>query len=150
MLAVGPADAADTLDRRPMAAETFFLHLAGDMPGANSRWRVSVVRCKPCFNPHDVDDLPKYLPVALTRYVLNNVFAVKPHPYHVTDGDVSVPVESLGATQISVHHTVRVGTRSRWYSRGVERNALERHPRFVTGNRNGPAALLSPAFAVLG
>ena len=56
--------------------------------------RISVERCKPCTNPHDRDDMPKYLPDGLTRYVLNN-FTKKCPPYHVTQDDVSAPLQRL-------------------------------------------------------
>ena len=58
------------------------------MPGADARRRVSVQRCKPCANPHDQCDMPKYFPAGLTQYVLNN-FSQKSPPYHVTQDNVS-------------------------------------------------------------
>ena len=64
------------------------------MPGADAPCRVSVVRCKPCANPHDSSDLPRFLPAGLTPYVLNN-YTNKSPPYHVTEGDVTVPIERV-------------------------------------------------------
>ena len=62
--------------------------------------RVSVERCKPCTNSHDRDDMPKYLPGGLTRYVLNN-FTKKSPPYRVTQDDVSVPLQRLEVERTS-------------------------------------------------
>ena len=44
---------------------------------------MAIERCKPCANPHDKGDMPKYLPAGLTQYVLNK-FSKKSPPYHVT------------------------------------------------------------------
>ena len=38
--------------------------------------------------------MPKYLPAGLTQYVLNN-FSKNSPPYHVTEDDVSTPLERL-------------------------------------------------------
>ena len=62
------------------------------MPGADAHCRVSVERCKLCTNPHDRGDMPKYLPDGLTQYVLNT-FTKKIPPYHVTQDDVSAPLQ---------------------------------------------------------
>ena len=56
------------------------------MPGADPRRCVSVKRYKPCANPHDRGDIPKYLPAELTQYVLNN-FSKESRPYHVSQDD---------------------------------------------------------------
>ena len=64
------------------------------MPGADAHCRVSVERCKLCTNPHDRGDMPKYLPDGLTQYVLNT-FTKKIPPYHVTQDDVSAPLQRL-------------------------------------------------------
>ena len=62
------------------------------MPGPDTHYRFSVARYKPCTNPHDTIDLPRYLPAGLTQYDLNN-YTIKSSPFHVTADDVSVPVE---------------------------------------------------------
>ena len=89
ILAVGPSPAEATPDGRPLASKLLFLDLPNDMPGADAPCRVSVVRCKPCANPHDSSDLPRFLPAGLTSYVLNNYTSKSP-PYHVTEDDVTV------------------------------------------------------------
>ena len=72
VLAVGPCSSADTPDGSPLGAKLLCLDLPCDMPGADARRRVSVQRCKPCANPHDRGDMPKYLQAGLTQYVLNS------------------------------------------------------------------------------
>ena len=76
------------------------------MPGPDVHCRVSVARCERCTNPHDTTDLPRYLPVGLTQYALNN-HTTKSPPFHVTTDDVSVPVERLEVDKISSHRSVR-------------------------------------------
>ena len=66
VLAVGPCSAAGTPDGSPLEAKLLHLDLPSNMPGADARRRVSVQRCKPCANPHDHGDMPKYLPAGLT------------------------------------------------------------------------------------
>ena len=90
ILAVGPCLVSDTPDGSPLADKLLYLDLPTDMPGADVHRRVSVERCRPCTNPHDRDDMPKYLPDGLTQYVLNN-FTKKSPPYRVTQNDVSAP-----------------------------------------------------------
>ena len=64
------------------------------MPAADAHRRVSVERCKPCTNPHDRGDMPKYLPDGLTQYMPDNITPLPP-PYHVTQDDVSAPLQRL-------------------------------------------------------
>ena len=61
---------------------------------------MAIERCKPCANPHDSADMPKYLPAWLTQYVLNK-FSKKSPPYHVTQDDVSTPPQQLEVEQIT-------------------------------------------------
>ena len=74
ILAVGPASAADTPDGRPLGSHLLYLELLSDMPGSDSRARVSVYRCKPCHSAHDIDDFPAHLPAALSKCVLHSLF----------------------------------------------------------------------------
>ena len=62
VLAVGPCTPADTPDGSSLGDKLLLLDLPSDMPGPNARRRVSVQHCKPCANPHDHGDMPKYLP----------------------------------------------------------------------------------------
>ena len=61
---------------------------------------MAIDRCKPCVNPHDSGDVPKYLLVGLTQYVLN-IFSKKSPPYHVTQDDVSTTLQRLEVEQIT-------------------------------------------------
>ena len=56
-------------------------------------------------NPHDSYDLPQFLPARLTPYVLNN-YASKSLHYHVTEDDVTVPIERLEVEKITSHRSV--------------------------------------------
>ena len=98
VLAVTPCSSADTPDCSHFGAKLLCLNLPSDMPGADACRRVSVQRCKPCANPHDRGDMPKYLPAGLTQYVLNN-FSTKSPPYHVTQHDVSAFLQLLEDTR---------------------------------------------------
>ena len=106
MLAIGPSPFDSTPDGRPLAAKLLYLDLPNDMPGPDAHCRVSTARCKPCTNPYDTTDLPRYFPAGLTRYVLNNYTNRSP-PFHVTADDVSVPVERLEVDKISSHPSLR-------------------------------------------
>ena len=83
-----------------------YLDLPSDLPGSDARRRVAIERCKPCANPHDSNDIPTHLPPGLTRYVLNNL-SKKSSPYHVTQDDVSTPLQRLEVEKISGHQSVR-------------------------------------------
>ena len=50
--------------------------------------------------------MPNYLPAGLTQYLLNN-FPVKSTPYHVTQDDVSAPLQRLEVEKITGHQSVR-------------------------------------------
>ena len=67
-LAVGPCSSADTPDGSPLGDNLLYLDLPSDLPGSDARWRVAMGHCKPCANPHDGNDMPKYLPAGLTLY----------------------------------------------------------------------------------
>ena len=50
--------------------------------------------------------MPKYLPAGLTQYVLNNFFSQKSPPYHVTQDDVSTPLQRPEVEKITGHQSV--------------------------------------------
>ena len=87
ILAVGPCSSAETPDGSPLGDNLLCLDLPSDLPGSDARRRAAIERCKPCANPHDSNDVPKYLPAGLTQYVLTN-FPNKSPPYQVTQDDV--------------------------------------------------------------
>ena len=107
ILAVGPCSAAETPDGSPLGSNLLYLDIPSDLPGSDARRRVAIERCKPCANPYDSGDMPKYLPVGLTQYVLN-IFSKESPPYHVTQDDVSTPLQRLEVEQITGHQSVRV------------------------------------------
>ena len=72
ILAVGPCSDAETPDVLPLGSNLLYLDLPSDLPGSDTCRCVAIERCKPCANPHDNGDMPKYLPAGLTQYVLNN------------------------------------------------------------------------------
>ena len=59
-----------------------------------------------CADAHDSGDVTKYLPAGLTQYVVNN-FSNKFPPYHVTQVDVSTPLQRLDVEQTTGHQSVR-------------------------------------------
>ena len=103
---MGPAPASDAPDNRPLHDQLLFLDLPSDLPGWDYKRRVSVERCKPCQNPDDISDIPKYLPSDLTQYMLNS-FSAKSPAFHVTLDDVSPPPERLEVEHITGHQLVR-------------------------------------------
>ena len=70
VLAIGPCSSADTPGGSPLGDDFLYLDLPCDLPGSDARRRVAIERCKPCVNPHDNSDMPKYLPAGLTQNVL--------------------------------------------------------------------------------
>ena len=72
---------------------------------SDARRRVAIERRKPCDNPNDSSDMPKYLPAGLTQCVLNN-FPKKSPPYHVPQDNVSAPLQRL-EVEITGHQSVR-------------------------------------------
>ena len=100
------------------------------MPGADAHRRVSVEHCKPCTNPHDRGDMPKYLPDGLMQYVLNNCTKNSP-PYHMTQDDVSAPLQRLEVENITSHQSVRgrgevIAVMYETHSTGLSRPSWER------------------------
>ena len=106
VLAVGPCSAAETPDGSPLGSNLLYLDLPSDLHGWDARRRVAIERCKPCANPHDRGDMPKYLPAGLTQYVLSKFTNMSP-PYHVTQDDVSTPLQRLEVEQFTGHQSVR-------------------------------------------
>ena len=106
VLAVGPCSAAEATDGSMPRSNLLYLDIPSDLPGSDARRRVAVERCKPCANPHDSGDMPKYLPAGLTQYVLNKCSKKSP-PYHVIQDDVSTPLQRLEVEQITGHPSVR-------------------------------------------
>ena len=106
VLAVGSCSTAETPDGSPLGRNLLYLDLPSDLPGSDARRCVAIERCKPCANPDDSGDIPKYLPAGLTQYVLNKSSKKSP-PYHVTQDDVSTPLQRLEVEQITGRQSLR-------------------------------------------
>ena len=106
ILAVSPRSTAETPDGSSFEGNLLYLDLPSDLPRSDARRRVAIDRCKPCANPHDGGDMPKYLPARLKQYCAKYVSKKSP-PYHVTQDDVSTPVQHLEVEQITGHQPFR-------------------------------------------
>lgn len=106
VLRVGPCASAP--DGQPVGDKLLYLELPPGLRGSSAKRRVSVMRCKPCVNPHDTDDRPRHLPAGFTEYVLASVSEKSP-PFHVTVDDVepTLNVERLEVDVIVAHQFVR-------------------------------------------
>ena len=149
ILAVGPCSAAETPDGSPLGRNLLYSDLPSDLPGSDARRRVAIEPCKPCANPHDSGDMPKYLPAGLAQYVVVNSFSKKSPPYHVTHDDVSIPLQRLEVKQIITGHqsvrgrggVIAVLYKTHWA--GLSEPSWERET-------NGPPPLPLPHLALLG
>ena len=106
IFAVGPCSPAETPDCSPLGSNLLYLDFPSDLPGSDARRHVDIERCNPCANPHDSGNMPKYLPAGLTHYVPNKISKRSP-PYHVTQDNVSSPLQRLEVEQITDHQSVR-------------------------------------------
>ena len=55
--------------------------------------RVSIYRCKKCFNPHEGAEGPKFLPWAMSSYGLNK-YSERSPPFHLTAEDVCMELDN--------------------------------------------------------
>ena len=106
MLSVGVASVACERNCAPRSWGGFG-ESAPQQTSTSVRLSVQFFRAdEPCANPHDQGDMPKYLPAGLTQYVLNNFFSQKSPPYHVTQDDVSTPLQRPEVEKITGHQSV--------------------------------------------
>ena len=63
--------------------------------------RVSVRKCKRCYNPDEGERRPQFLPWAMSSYVLNKYSDLSP-PFHLTVDDVNMETDSYRVTPRSV------------------------------------------------
>ena len=102
-------------DGRSLGAHLLYLNLPNDIPGPGAHCRVSVARFKPCTNPHNTTNLPRYLPAGLSQHVLNN-YTTKSPPVHATADDVSVPAEYLEIDKMPATSPYKAGAESSPFS----------------------------------
>ena len=91
--------------------------------------------------------MPKYLLNGLTQYVINT-FTKKYPLHHVTQDDVSAPLQRLEVERITGHQNRSVD--AMWNHRGDVRNALDWAFPSVVGTGYGPSAPTPAGFALLG
>ena len=142
VLAVDPSSSAEIPDGSPLGANFTYLDLPSDRPGSDVCPHVAIERCKPCANHHDSSDMPTYLPEGLTQSMLDNI-SKNSLPYHVTQDDISAPLQRLEVEKIS-------GPGTRWRPPGAMHDALGGTLRTILEARNGPPPLPQPQFVLLG
>ena len=93
MLLVGPGKApdGDLVGRNLLLLDTSH----GDSRRINAR--VSVHRCKRCYNPHEGERRPRFLLWAMSSYVPNKYSDLSP-PFHLTVDDVNMETDSYRVT----------------------------------------------------
>ena len=120
ILAVVPCSPAETPEGSPRGGNLLYWDLPSDLPGSDARRRVAIERCKPCANPHDSGQMPKYLPAGLTQYVLNKFSQeIPPIPRHSRRRFHPPPTARGGAD-----HRPSIGSGTRWRHRGTVQDAL--------------------------
>ena len=75
-----------------------------DMSHEDSRHinaRVSVYRCKRCYNPYEVERRPHFPPWAMSLYVLNKSSDLSPL-FHLTADDLNIEIDSYHVTPNSI------------------------------------------------
>ena len=94
-LFVGPGKMAD---KREVGPKLLLLDIKADEPGHRGiNARVTVHRCKKCFNPHEGEAVPRFLPWAMSNYVLNKYSEISP-PFHLTNDDVNAELDKHRVT----------------------------------------------------
>ena len=67
ILILGPGT---TSSNEKVGPNLLLIEVRKDEPGREINARVSIYRCKKCFNPHEGAEGPKFLPWAMSSYVL--------------------------------------------------------------------------------
>ena len=83
-----------------------------DMSHEDSRHinaRVSVYICKRCYNPHEGERRPQFLPWTMSSYIQNKQSDMSP-PFHLTADDVNMKMDSYRvASGLIVSHRILRG-----------------------------------------
>ena len=105
ILFVGPGT---TSDGRKVGSNLLLLDFRKDEPGREINARVSTYRCKKCHNPHEGAKPPKFLPWAMSSYVLNK-YSERSPPFHLTAEDVCMELDQfrIKPTTITKHRISR-------------------------------------------
>ena len=81
-------------DGREVGPKLLLLDIEADEPGHRGiNARVSVHRCKKCFNPHGGETAPRFLPWVMSNYVQNKYSEISP-PFHPTTDDVTAELDT--------------------------------------------------------
>ena len=95
VLFVGPDEMADG---REMGPKLLLSDIKADERGHRGiNARVSVHRCKKCFNPHGGETAPRVLPWAMSNYVVNKYSEISPL-FHLTTDDVPAELDTHRVT----------------------------------------------------
>ena len=106
VLLVGPDK---TADGREVGPKLLLLDIKADKPGHRGiNARVSVHRCKKCFNPHRGETAPRFLPWAMSNYVLNKYSDILPL-FHLTTDDLTSELDThrVMPRKLSKHRLTR-------------------------------------------
>ena len=106
VLLIGPDKMTDG---REVGLKLLLLDIKADEPGHRGiNARVSVHRCKKCFDPHGEETAPRFLPWAMSNYVLNKYSEISP-PFHLTTDDVTAELDPHHVTprRLSKHRPTR-------------------------------------------
>ena len=102
---VGPGTASSN---EKVGPNLLLTEVRKDEPGREINARVSMYRCKKCFNPHEGAEGPKYLPWVMSSYVLNK-YSERSLPFHLTAEDICMELDNylIKSTFTPEHRTSR-------------------------------------------
>lgn len=105
VLYVGPGKPQNEQEVGP---KILLLDISKDEPGKGINKRVSVHRCKKCYNAYGKRDKSRFLPWGLSAYVLNKYSEFAP-PFHLTEEDVEEELDRrrLNPYKLSRHRICR-------------------------------------------
>lgn len=86
-LEVGQEQSGPIIEK--VGPKLLLLDIKKDEPGGGITQRVSVSRCKKCYNPHEGQKKPRFLPWNMSKYILNKYSELSP-PFHLTMEDIFV------------------------------------------------------------
>ena len=105
ILFVGPGTTSDGKKDGP---SLLLVEVRKNEPGSEVNARVSKYRCKQCHNPHERVEWLKFLPWAMSSYVLNK-YSERSPPFHLTAKDVCMELDQrrINPTTITKHRISR-------------------------------------------